>query len=179
MRQRAKRNGLLSDARPRAGYTKVSILCASGETYATVLEDAKKPVSALRELAATILQQSKAPETMQVVGRLYALAYRRGDADAGYSWATMVLEGLLASSSPNKAQAAVDVYVNLARNGHAQSQFGLGRVLLSQAARSPENRTALVQRCSELWDSAGRNGMADAYYELGTDSHADAAGLTQ
>ena len=118
MRQRARKNGLLSDARPRDGYTKVSIHCASGEAYATVLDDAKKPVSALRELAATILQQSKAPETMQVVGRLYALAYRRGDADAGYSWATMVLEGLLASSSPNKAQAAVDVYVNLARNGH-------------------------------------------------------------
>ncbi|WFD33487.1 hypothetical protein MCUN1_000300 [Malassezia cuniculi] len=129
------------------------------------LDDAKRPASALRRLASQILQLSQAKERYGVSFQLYRLAHRRGDADAGYSWATMVLEGLVPDAGV-PAQDAVDVYVRLAKDGHAQAKFGLGRVLLAQASQAPDP-AASVERATALWHSAGRSGMPDAWYELG------------
>lgn len=129
------------------------------------LDDVRKPPSALRRFASQILQLSQAPERHAVTFRLYRLAHRRGDPDAGYSWATMVLEGLVPDAGVTP-QEAVDVYVRLARDGHAQAKFGLGRVLIAQAPRTPDPR-ASIERAAAMWQSAGRSGMADAWYELG------------
>lgn len=129
------------------------------------LADAAQPASALRRLASQILQLSRAPERYAVTFELYRLAHRRGDPDAGYSWATMVLEGLVPGAHVTP-QEAVDVYVRLARDGHAQAKFGLGRVLLAQGAQTHDPAGAAA-RAAALWQSAGRSGMADAWYELG------------
>lgn len=98
------------------------------------------------------------------------MAYRRGDDDAGYSWATMVLEGMVPNevdSTTKQVDDAMRLYADLARKGHAQSLFGMGRYLLAQATREPETAEKRVPRAIELWQRAGKSGMPDAWYELG------------
>lgn len=134
-----------------------------------VLENEKLSHAALRKLAAFILQMSNDPSRNKVVSRLYALAHRRGDNDAGYSWATMVLEGMAPSDEEPKRQAdeAMALYADLARKGHPQALFGLGRVLLAQITLAPETAKERIPRVIELWQRAGKGGMPDAWYELG------------
>ena len=163
----------LPRARPKHIFTTVCLLLRYFLTY-TVLDRARLPTAALRRLAAAILQLTRDPDRMGIVGRLYAMAHRRGDDDAGYSWATMVLEGYLKlpNEAENKAQiaSAMDVYAALAHQGHPQAQFGMGRLLLARLAQNKEEhgvRDKQVRQAVELWQRAGRNGMADAWYELG------------
>ncbi|WFC95476.1 hypothetical protein MBRA1_002124 [Malassezia brasiliensis] len=127
------------------------------------------PPSALRKLAAAILQLSRDARRNKVVGQLYALAHRRGDDDAGYSWATMVLEGLIqGATDPSRAATeAMELYATLARKGHPQALFGMGRVLLAQIEAAPDTAATRMPRVIELWERSGKNGMPDAWYELG------------
>ncbi|KAL4398924.1 hypothetical protein ACI68E_004321 [Malassezia pachydermatis] len=103
------------------------------------------------------------------------MAFRRGDDDAGYSWATMVMEGMVPAANKElevaQAEKATQTYSQLARKGHAQAQFGMGRLvlakILSQKEPSSEPQHKQVQMAVDLWQRAGRNGYADAWFELG------------
>lgn len=134
-----------------------------------VVDNHRLPPSALRKLAAAILQLSRDARRNQVVGQLYALAHRRGDDDAGYSWATMVLEGLIqgATDPSRAADEAMELYATLARKGHPQALFGMGRVLLAQIEATPDTAASRMPRVIELWERAGKSGMPDAWFELG------------
>lgn len=115
------------------------------------------------------------PSRFSIAARLYAMAFRRGDDDAGYSWATMVMEGMVPAANKElevaQAEKATQTYSQLARKGHAQAQFGMGRLvlakILSQKEPSSEPQHKQVQMAVDLWQSAGRNGYADAWFELG------------
>lgn len=116
---------------------------------------------------------TRSPQRFGVVGRLYHIAFRRGSDDAGYSWATMVLEGLIAAPTKEwetaQVEEATKVYSQLARSGHAQAQFGMGRLVLAKhlSQTGPQRDEKQVQMAIDLWQRAGRNGYADAWYELG------------
>lgn len=141
-----------------------------------VLDKTQRTATDLRRTASAILQMSRDPRRLAVVGRMYAIAYRRGDDDAGYSWSTMVLEGMLPGPTPELTAAYADeatqTYAQLARKGHAQSQFGMGRLVLAKALADTETSVEppakQVQMAVDLWQRAGRNGHADAWFELGT-----------
>ena len=134
-----------------------------------VVDNHRLPPSALRKLAAALLTLSRDARRNKVVGQLYALAHRRGDDDAGYSWATMVLEGMIQGSEDPKraADEAMELYATLARKGHPQALFGMGRVLLAQIDAAPDTAASRMPRVIELWERAGKSGMPDAWYELG------------
>lgn len=141
-----------------------------------ILTRANVSAAALRKLAAAILQMTRDPRRYPIVACMYAIAYRRGDDDAGYSWATMVMEGLVPTNSKKldttQSQAATAIYSQLARKGHAQAQFGMGRLVLAKVLSIPDadtNTEAIkqVQMAVDLWQRAGCNGFADAWYELG------------
>jgi len=116
---------------------------------------------------------TRSPQRFGVVARLYHIAFRRGSEDAGYSWATMVLEGLIMAPTKEwetaQVEEATKVYSQLARTGHAQSQFGMGRLVLAKllSQTGPQRDDKQVQMAIDLWQRAGRNGYADAWYELG------------
>jgi len=138
-----------------------------------VVERSKASAGALRTLAAAILQMTRSPQRFGVVARLYQIAFRRGSDDAGYSWATMVLEGLVTAPTKEwetaQVEEATKMYSQLARKGHAQSQFGMGRLVLAKlvSQTGPQRDEKQVQMAIDLWQRAGRNGYADAWYELG------------
>lgn len=138
-----------------------------------VVERSNATAGALRALAAAILQMTRNPQRFGVVGRLYQIAFRRGSDDAGYSWATMVLEGLIDAQNKEwqntQVEEATKVYSQLARTGHAQSQFGMGRLVLAKlvSQTGPNRDDKQIQMAIDLWQRAGRNGYADAWYELG------------
>lgn len=138
-----------------------------------MVEQSKASAGALRALAAAILQMTRSPQRFGVVARLYHIAFRRGSEDAGYSWATMVLEGLIMAPTKEwetaQVEEATKVYSQLARTGHAQSQFGMGRLVLAKllSQTGPQRDDKQVQMAIDLWQRAGRNGYADAWYELG------------
>ncbi|WFD43678.1 hypothetical protein MPSI1_002342 [Malassezia psittaci] len=154
---------LILDASPNR--TKDDIDAAIYQT----LDDKHVTPSAMRKLAAHILQRSRSPDRDSVTGRLYALAYRRGDDDAGYSWATMIYEGLIhgEKSPEDRLDEVMTMYAKLARKGHPQALFGMGRLLLEQARLAPSTMSSRFPRIQQLWERAGRNGMPDAWYELG------------
>ncbi|WFD31264.1 hypothetical protein MSPP1_002298 [Malassezia sp. CBS 17886] len=141
------------------------------------LDDCNGTAAALRKLANAVLQLSREATRYPVVGELYRIAYRRGDRDAGYSWATMILEGFTISQAREEAvqqtQAALDVYAKLAQQGHPNAQFGLGRVLLAKHAQYADGDAGQkgegegLKRAIALWQRAGQGGMPDAWYELG------------
>ena len=138
-----------------------------------ILERGNVPVSALRKLASAVLQMNYEPQRLAIVGVMYGIASRRGDEDARYSWATMVMEGLLSTHSKQldvlQAEAATAAYSQLARKGHARAQFGMGRLVLAKVLSKTGADAAdkQVQMAVDLWQRAGRNGYAEAWYELG------------
>lgn len=81
----------------------------------------------------------------------------------------MVLEGMVpGKEDPTKqADEAMTLYAALARKGHPQALFGMGRVLFAQIAAAPETAEKRIPQVVELWQRAGKAGMPDAWYELG------------
>lgn len=141
-----------------------------------VLAQAEAHASSLRKLASTILQVVRDMRRLPIVACMYFIAYRQGDDDAGFSWATMVMEGLVPTSSKEmdalQAQAATAMYSRLASKGHGQAQFGMGRLVLAKLTSKTEEQPndediKQVQMAVDLWQRAGRNGYAEAWFELG------------
>lgn len=141
-----------------------------------VLAQAEVHASSLRKLASTILQVVRDMRRLPIVACMYFIAYRQGDDDAGFSWATMVMEGLLPTSSKEldaiQAQAATATYSRLASKGHGQAQFGMGRLVLAKITSKTDEQPndeeiKQVQMAVDLWQRAGRNGYAEAWFELG------------
>jgi hypothetical protein len=141
-----------------------------------VLARAEAHTSSLRKLASTILQAVRDTRRLPIVACMYFVAYHQGDDDAGFSWATMVMEGLVPTSSKEldaiQAQAAAATYSHLASKGHGQAQFGMGRLVLAKITSKTDEQPndeeiKQVQMAVDLWQRAGRNGYAEAWFELG------------
>ncbi|PKI82382.1 hypothetical protein MVES1_003351 [Malassezia vespertilionis] len=137
-----------------------------------ILREHNLAPSALRKLGANILQVSRDADRYNVASSLFWMAFRRGDDDAGYSWATMVLEGLTRSQQDKHAASslstkAVEIYTDLAKKGNAHAEFGLGRIVLSHLRKNASPAAADKQRVVSLWQRAAKHGLADAWYELG------------
>ncbi|CEH15802.1 Extracellular protein SEL-1 and related proteins [Ceraceosorus bombacis] len=108
---------------------------------------------------------------------------------AGYSWASLVLQGAappplgfhLATTQDGRTElkqaqqaAAVRMYATLSMQGDAMGMLGMSRLLLQTAANlkadgegGGEERKKAVERAIALLQASSKKGISEAYYELG------------
>lgn len=129
----------------------------------------------LTQLANTVLAASADPRRQPLAFRLFEIAHQSGSDDAGYFWASMVLQNTAppppSGDIKGRAQQAVSLYQELSASGNARGSVGVARLLLQRVQRGQVDKAqwpALIDEAVRLYMSAGEKGLAEAWYELAT-----------
>lgn len=93
----------------------------------------------LTQIANTLLSASADPRRQPLAFRLFEVAHQSGSDDAGYFWASMVLQNT-APPPPSgdlkaRMQQAVNLYQELSAAGNARGSAGVARLLLQRVQR--------------------------------------------
>uniref|UniRef100_V5EEJ6 Uncharacterized protein n=1 Tax=Kalmanozyma brasiliensis (strain GHG001) TaxID=1365824 RepID=V5EEJ6_KALBG len=129
----------------------------------------------LTQLANVLLSASADPRRHPLAYRLFEVAHQAGSDDAGYYWASMVLQNT-APPSPSgdqkgRAQQAVTLYQELSAAGNARGSVGVARLLLQRVQRGQVEKAqwpSLIEEAVKLYERAGEKGLPEAWYDLAT-----------
>lgn len=129
----------------------------------------------LTQMANTLLSASADPRRQPLAYRLFEVAHQSGSDDAGYYWASMVLQNTAPpppSGDPKaRVQQAVSLYQELSAAGNARGSVGVARLLLQRVQRGQADKAqwpALIEQAVKLYTQAGESGLAEAWYDLAT-----------
>lgn len=93
----------------------------------------------LSQLANVLLSASADPRRQPLAFRLFQVAHQAGFDDAGYYWASMVLQNTAppppSGDSKGRVQEAVTLYQQLSAAGNARGSLGVARLLLQRVQR--------------------------------------------
>lgn len=127
----------------------------------------------ITQLANTLLSASVDPRRQPLAFRLFEVAHQIGSGDAGYYWASMVLQNTAppppSGDLKSRVQHAVDLYQKLSAAGNARGSVGVARLLLQRVQRGQVDKShwpALIEQAVQLYTKAGETGLADAWYDL-------------
>ncbi|SPO27796.1 uncharacterized protein UTRI_04939 [Ustilago trichophora] len=127
----------------------------------------------LTQLGNTLLSASADPRRQPLAFRLFEIAHQSGSDDAGYYWASMVLQNTAppppSGDLKSRAQQAVNLYQDLSAAGNARGSVGVARLLLQRLQRGQVDKSqwpALIDQAVDLYTRAGEKGLAEAWYDL-------------
>ncbi|KAJ1024873.1 hypothetical protein NDA16_002909 [Ustilago loliicola] len=127
----------------------------------------------LTQLANTLLSASGDPRRQPLAFRLFEIAHQSGSDDAGYFWASMVLQNTAppppSSDLKGRAQQAVSVYQELSAAGNARGSVGVAKLLLQRVQRGQVDKSqwpSLIEEAAKLYTQAGEKGLSEAWYDL-------------
>ncbi|CDU24790.1 uncharacterized protein SPSC_04623 [Sporisorium scitamineum] len=126
----------------------------------------------LSQLANVLLSASADPRRQPLAFRLFQVAHQAGFDDAGYYWASMVLQNTAppppSGDSKGRVQEAVTLYQQLSAAGNARGSLGVARLLLQRVQRGVDKAQwpALIEQAVNLYTQAGDKGLAEAWYDL-------------
>ncbi|KAJ1020581.1 hypothetical protein NDA13_005895 [Ustilago tritici] len=115
----------------------------------------------LTQLANTLLSASADPRRQPLAFRLFEVAHQSGSDDAGYYWASMVLQNT-APPAPSgdlkgRTQQAVSLYQELSAAGNARGSVGVARLLLQRVQRGQVDKSqwpSLIDQAVKLYTQA-------------------------
>lgn len=158
----------LSSAADRQAY-QASVdndIISSTKAWGTSAED-------LTQLGNTLLSASADPRRQPLAFRLFEIAHQSGSDDAGYYWASMVLQNTAppppSGDLKGRVQQAVNLYQELSAAGNARGSVGVARLLLQRVQRGQVDKSqwpALIDQAVNLYTRAGDKGLAEAWYDL-------------
>lgn len=129
----------------------------------------------ITELANALLSASSDPRRQPLAFRLFEVAHQFGSDDAGYFWASMVLQNTAppppSGDAKARVQRALSLYQELSDAGNARGSVGVARLLLQRIHRGQVDKAqwpALIEQAVKLYTKAGDNGLAEAWYDLAT-----------
>lgn len=129
----------------------------------------------LTQLANVLLSASADPRRHPLAYRLFEVAHQAGSDDAGYYWASMVLQNTAppppSGDQKGRAQQAVTLYQQLSAAGNARGAVGVARLLLQRVQRGQVDKAqwpSLIEEAVKLYTQAGEKGLAEAWYDLAT-----------
>ncbi|SPO29018.1 uncharacterized protein UTRI_04939_B [Ustilago trichophora] len=127
----------------------------------------------LTQLANALLSASADPRRQPLAFRLFEIAHQSGSDDAGYYWASMVLQNTAppppSGDLKGRVQQAVTLYQELSAAGNARGSVGVARLLLQRVQRGQVDKSqwpALIDQAVKLYTQAGEKGLAEAWYDL-------------
>lgn len=127
----------------------------------------------LVDFASSLLTVSSDPRRHPLAFRLFQIAHKAGDDDAGYYWASMVLQNTAppppSGDAKSRVNDAVALYQTLSASGNALGRLGVARLLLQRMQRGQVDKAqwpGLVDQVAQLCTKAGESGLAEAWYEL-------------
>lgn len=127
----------------------------------------------LTHLANTLVCASNDPRRQPLSYRLFQVAHQAGSDDAGYYWASMVLQNTAppppSGHSKARVQQAVELYQQLSAAGNARGLAGVAKLLLQRVQRGQVDkaqRPAMIEQAVKLYTQAGDKGLAEAWYDL-------------
>lgn len=127
----------------------------------------------LTQLANTLLSASADPRRQPLAFRLFEVAHQSGSDDAGYYWASMVLQNTAppppSGDLKGRAQQAVSLYQELSAAGNARGSVGVARLLLQRVQRGQVDKSqwpSLIDQAVKLYTQAGEKGLPEAWYDL-------------
>ncbi|KAJ1019199.1 hypothetical protein NDA18_006343 [Ustilago nuda] len=115
----------------------------------------------LTQLANTLLSASADPRRQPLAFRLFEVAHQSGSDDAGYYWASMVLQNTAppppSGDLKGRAQQAVSLYQELSAAGNARGSVGVARLLLQRVQRGQVDKSqwpSLIDQAVKLYTQA-------------------------
>ncbi|TKY89518.1 hypothetical protein EX895_002049 [Sporisorium graminicola] len=127
----------------------------------------------LSQFATLLLSASADPRRQPLAFRLFQVAHQAGSDDAGYFWASMVLQNTAppppSGDANGRVQEALTLYQQLSAAGNARGSLGVARLLLQRVQRAQvekAQRPALIEQAVKLYTQAGEKGLAEAWYDL-------------
>ncbi|SJX64484.1 uncharacterized protein SRS1_15123 [Sporisorium reilianum f. sp. reilianum] len=127
----------------------------------------------LSQLANVLLSASADPRRQPLAFRLFQVAHQAGSDDAGYYWASTVLQNTAppppSGDAKGRVQEALTLYQQLSAAGNARGSLGVARLLLQRVQRGQVDKAqwpALVEQAVNLYTKAGDKGLAEAWYDL-------------
>lgn len=127
----------------------------------------------LTQLANTLLSASADPRRQPLAFRLFEVAHQSGSDDAGYFWASMVLQNTAppppSGDLKDRAQQAVSLYQELSAAGNARGSVSVARLLLQRVQRGQVDKSqwpSLIEEAVKLYTQAGEKGLSEAWYDL-------------
>ncbi|GAC99790.1 hypothetical protein PHSY_007393 [Pseudozyma hubeiensis SY62] len=125
------------------------------------------------QLANALLSASGDPRRQPLAFRLFEVAHQAGSDDAGYYWASMVLQNTAppppSGDSKGRVQQAVTLYQELSAAGNARGSAGVAKLLLQRVQQGHVDKVqwpSMIEQAVRLYTRAGDKGLADAWYDL-------------
>lgn len=127
----------------------------------------------LLQFASSLLTMSSDPRRQPLAFRLFQIAHKAGDGDAGFYWASMVLQNTAppppSGDSKARVNEALTLYQELSAAGNALGSLGVARLILQKIQRGQVDKAqwpGLVEQAAQLCIKAGETGLSEAWYEL-------------
>ncbi|SNX86130.1 uncharacterized protein MEPE_04839 [Melanopsichium pennsylvanicum] len=137
------------------------------------LETWKYKAEDLTQLANTLLSASADPRRQPLAFRLFEVAHQAGSDDAGYYWASMVLQNTAppppSGDIKGRVQQAMTLYQELSAAGNALGSVGVARLMLQRVQRGQVEKAqwpVVVDEAVKLYIKAGETGLSEAWYDL-------------
>ncbi|PWZ02459.1 hypothetical protein BCV70DRAFT_196702 [Testicularia cyperi] len=137
------------------------------------VSDSGRSADDVTSLANTLLASSADPRRQPLAFRLFEIAHQAGSDDAGYFWASMVLQNTAppppSGDMKKRVNDALSLYQTLSAAGNARGSAGVARLLLQRIQRGQVDKAqwpAVVDQVVELYTKAGEKGLPEAWYEL-------------
>lgn len=127
----------------------------------------------LVDFASSLLTVSSDPRRQPLAFRLFQIAHKAGNLDAGYYWASMVLQNTAppppSGDAKGRINDALTLYQDLSSAGNPLGSLGVARLLLQKIQKGQVDKSqspGIIEQVIQLCTKAGDKGLAEAWYEL-------------